>query len=910
MELKYITENTSKNWMHEAYQLLMEKYMPKPLDEEKEQLEKLFEEWCKDDNLTTLNHLFEIIGSHESDEIRNLAIKSIKKHFPRSTIKSFIDMWITHPLPALHEFIEELIKSKSLSKPLLSVTYLMMDKLEQLNKIDPDYIHLDKYMNTLDPLLGSLVFSKYSQLTSTTLGETNKREFSIIDLIRLQDFQKLWDDLLSYPIPFISELIKIMWEENWFPTDPSDKILFDFLSELLGKKGWAPISEVLNTVVNKQEGNGFRPLNNLELKEKDYFLVLSPDLINRPDRITNYDFIPRGNRSLTHPDIGVNIYSETNRFSIVDGLLHIPFYSNEGIELAEFNIAATNINHFNMDEDGLYFTVRTKSGLYSLDIDAIAAILLPVNRHASGVSEIISELVEKTEGKSKRVMQALDLLSSYHLGREFTLFDKKDTKSSDEEENFELRCKCVLSVDVGNNRTKAYFLADTNCNLEDEEWVFPTIIHYQSPTEYITGDEVIEANQLNSSLTLSDLKKKLADDTTLHNILVHSSVITMENAFSDYLQSIVSKILAELEHDVQQLAITTSSISKNNFENRITKELGDFGFKRIEFITESQATSICLYRRDNIRGNIISIDIGEIQSTISLTKMDSPKSRKRTVQTRLKEEPLSPPTVITSLTVSTGISDLHPELSKLSRLSSQELNLVMRDLFNGFETKLTMEQFNDVLQKSNLLIQIKFGVRNVLLKAKERGVPKENLSTVIVNGLLGNNYVIHNLITELIDGCEIVSEKGVQFNTLGACLVLDGQQINRLADQDYYLKISNRGVTGFTKIFGRGEKVNGVVKTFDIRPKVWFDRIVIDLTTRFAKSRLSEENLPPKDDENIILNNIKDRYFFNSEFLLREQLPFDKDGELIVRTSQTGKLKIRVRSGKYDEILDTEVFIR
>ena len=31
-----------------------------------------------------------------------------------------------------------------------------------------------------------------------------------------------------------------------------------------------------------------------ELKEKEFFLVLSPDLINRPDRLNTQEFISRG----------------------------------------------------------------------------------------------------------------------------------------------------------------------------------------------------------------------------------------------------------------------------------------------------------------------------------------------------------------------------------------------------------------------------------------------------------------------------------------------------------------------------------------------------------------------------------------------------------------------------------------
>ncbi len=879
--------------------------MPKPFDRELEQLEKLFIEWSTSKNQITLNHLFEIIESHESEQIRELAIDTLRDHFPKDNIKSLVDMWITHPLPVLHELIEELIDSGILSKPLLSVIYLMLDRFEDLNKLDPDLIHLDKYMNTLDPLLGSLVFRRYSLLTSTDLQQTDIREFSIIDLIRLQDYPKLWENLLSYPIPFIVELIKILHEEKWIPSDVSDKLIYDYLVELLGVKGWQNVSSVMNTIVSIERDDKFRPLTKAELNNNVFFIVISPDLINRPDRITSHEFISRGQRSLCHPDLGIHIYNETIRFSNVDGLLHIPIYNSGGVELAEFNIAATNTNHFNMDEDGLYFTVKTKSGMFSVDIDAIASLLLPINKHSSGVSEIIPTMLERTTGKSNLVLQALNLLSTHHRGREFTLFDNKDTVRVDTVYTSSEPCNCVLSIDVGNISTKLMLLAGTNCDHTSSEWNFSTIINYRTPSEFITAGEVIEEDMLQSSQTIQNLKLKLFENSTRNNIMVHSSVITIKDAYIDFIKSVISKVTSEIDYEVNTLAITYSSLMSAGIDMWLKKELSQIGFNQLVVIEETIASMVNIYRLDNLRGNTLIFDFGSMHSSAILCRFDGARSRKRTRETRIKEGPIDPPVSLASISIPHGVNDLHPILQDIS--GSNNINDQIKDLLNGFKSEFSREQFDDIFDKSELFEKIQYLIRNIIVKGMHRGVNRDDITNIVLVGKFAKYEQLQKYINGIFKNIELNIHGSDHHNTTGISLIAQGQKFDHHSNQDYFLKISNRGSIGYTRIISRGELVTGIKKTFQIRPKAWFDKIVIDLWTRTTKFVDNEQDMPMKDNENIELRRDSSSSKFITEFLMRELIPIEDGGILTLKTNMNGKLSILIESESIREQLDTDI---
>lgn len=894
--------------MNDAYQLLMEKYMPKPLDSELDQLKKLFEQWSKGSNQTVLNHLFEIIESHESEQIRDLAIESISQHFPRKDIKTFVDLWITHPLPALHIFIYELIEAGSLSEPLISVIYLMLDEMDKLVALDPDFKHLDKYMNTLDPLLGSLVFGRYLLLTSATKKIRDiKSGLSIIDLIRLEDFEKLWENILEYPIPFLAELIHLLYEEKWMPIDQSDQELYGQLQELIGTRGWFEIKEVMNLVISKQQNNKFIPLDKKEIREKDFHLLLSPDLINRPDRIYNQDFIMRGNRNLVDPDLGLSIYHETNRKSDVDGMLHIPIYTNEGVEISEFTIPAPSTNHFTMDDDGLYFTIRNKKGLFSLDIDALSALLLPVSKHSAGVNEIISTMMENASGKSLMVMEGLNLLSNLHRGREFTLFDNKDVINIESLSKTNIGCNCILSLDLGNINTNISLISGSECDHEMEDWEIPTLIYYKSPNDYLVGDEVIENDLVNTSQTFRFIKDKLRFGNREY-LRIHSSIITTQDAYLQYLIAIIQKIRKDISHKIDALAITYSTSMISGFDLWLRKQLKSLDFSSITIIDELSAAILNYYRVDNLRGNVLLINLGSSQSSAVLAQLPLPKSRKRTETTRIQEEPLQAPTIIVRDTISHGFMELNPILKEKYNIQSHEVDTVIKDAFNKFEDKLSLDDLNKIIETSDYFNNFQYLIRNVLVKGGYRGITKDDINTIILSGKPSDSDVFKSYISDIFEGKEIIFEKSSYIIATGAALLAKEQPIRSKLNHDYFLKISNRGAIGFTKILSRGEEVGNTEKSFEIRSKAWFDHIVIDLWSRKPKFINDENIIPFKDSEHPTMRG-DNADKFSTIFLLRELLPFEENSRLIVRVLGNGLLEIDVRSEGFNKVLQTNLLV-
>ncbi len=209
--------------------MLVDSYIESPTEEEISLLTELFVEWSKSGKQTQLNHIIEVIESHESKDIRNLALKCLKNSIPKSKQNSIVDMWISHPTPSLRGYINELIEEHGLKKSLKSAVYVMLDREDLLKVHDPDYLHLDSYLNELDPLLGSLLFDRVMKLKNPELGEISVQtdeitsDRSLMDLIRIKDYTTLWENILDYPLPFICELIKIFDQEKWTPRERSSR---------------------------------------------------------------------------------------------------------------------------------------------------------------------------------------------------------------------------------------------------------------------------------------------------------------------------------------------------------------------------------------------------------------------------------------------------------------------------------------------------------------------------------------------------------------------------------------------------------------------------------------------------------------------------------------------------------------
>ena len=119
----------TENRQHLAYQLLVEKYVLNPTQEQLDLCKALFIEWCESGNQSTLSHLLEFIDSHESNEIRKLALDTLKKSLPKATRKNIVELWINHPTPTLVPYIRSIIQTTKLPQPLIAATYLMLDEI-------------------------------------------------------------------------------------------------------------------------------------------------------------------------------------------------------------------------------------------------------------------------------------------------------------------------------------------------------------------------------------------------------------------------------------------------------------------------------------------------------------------------------------------------------------------------------------------------------------------------------------------------------------------------------------------------------------------------------------------------------------------------------------------------------------
>ncbi|MCH8905738.1 MAG: hypothetical protein IH840_01510, partial [Candidatus Heimdallarchaeota archaeon] len=555
-----------------------------------------------------------------------------------------VRIWINHPTPSLRDFVEKIVGTNGIPKPIASAALVMLDEYEKLEQTDPDFQQLDIFLKDLDPLLGSLLFDRVKQIKAPMLEvsaqkliQSNTQDsLSLKDLIRIKDYDYLWEHMLQFPFSFVCELVKLFYENEWEPRDSSSYSLYEILIEQLGIQGWKGVTSVKWAVLSKKSADGFQSLSSNEIEDQKFDLVLSDELINRPDRIKKRKFVSRGHLNLVDPRINLFIYENAIRKSDFDDLLHIPIYSSNGYELAEFVISATSVNHFMMDEDGTYFTVRNKEGLFSIDIDALATFLLPISEFSEQVVETIPTMIEKSHGKDAIVLQGLGLLASLHRGREYTLWDLKDVEVVDEVVESTDGCSCVLAIDVGNSLTKMFLKPMGKCSHQENKWEFPSIIHYTSPTEFIIGQEVIDRDLRDSSQTFQYWKMGLIR-SHLSFIRIRNMVITSKIAYQNFVQRIYQIVTSQIEKPISKISINNPSTS-DNLEIWVKHYLEQVTGCIVEVNDESTVAIFALAQLQNIRGNLLFIDIGSSRTKISLASLDMPKSRKRSQDARLREK--------------------------------------------------------------------------------------------------------------------------------------------------------------------------------------------------------------------------------------------------------------------------------
>ncbi len=906
----------------------MDQYFEKPNEEQHSLLTDLFAEWSRSGNQALLNHLVEIIESHESNVIRELALNALKVNFPTKKLGLIVETWITHPAPSIKEYIKELVSNKRLKKPLLAAAYVMLDDWDTLEKIDPDYKHLDNYLKDLDPLLGSLLFDRVSKLKNPELGEYlqqdkkgDNNELSIMDLIRRKDHTLLWDNILEYPLPFICELFKIFNLENWSPKDKSSSELFEILIEQLGVAGWEGIEYVKWQVLSKQDGKKFKYIDGEELRKQVFNLTISQDVIRRPDRIRSHQFKSRGNYSLTDSQIGLNIYKNMIRKSDLDGLLHVPIYTNNGAEVAEFVIPAPSTGSFQMDEDGMFFTIRNKDGLYSVDIDALAALLLPVKNHSEAINEIIPSMLEKADGPAKVIINALNLISAQHRGREYSLWDLKETgkwEKPQNEDNLAL-CRCSLGLDIGNSVTKVALVVGGKCDHQPKNWIIPSLIHYFTPKTYIIGNEIIEKKLENSSQTFKNWK--FGSHHNKYHLRIHNSIITSQTAFENFLAKLVQQIRESINFEVNGIAITHSLDAPAGFEGWLQDLTKSLGFPRFELIDDMSSAIAGTYRLNNQRGNVLLVDMGSCQMSAVVAKLPGQKSRKRKENARMRELNVENPIIIATACVSQGSQDItniirnlafnETERKNLSPLIIQLIDKVKFKLSYEFEAEIELPNYEilkfsldkkingDVInvlesfRNSNFFASFKLLIRNILIKAAHRGLNKSNIETILISGKGMHWPPLLEYIHTIFGNKRIISEDDTWLAAKGAGLTVNGRFLEYYMERDVMLKTVSNGISEFNTILSRGDKLSNHYKTYEIRTHARFDKIVIDCWSRKIRFILDEDALPIKDNERLEYR-ADDELFFFYDQVFRELAQIDDKSLLKVRISSRGKLSFEI----------------
>ncbi len=108
--------------------------------------------------------MFEIIESHESQQIRDLVIEQMTLNYPDDKKQEIVELWITHPIPQMENFILKIIQDEHASLPIKVAANLMLDDIQTLQELDPDLYIIDSYIDSIDPMLGSLLIQKTEKL--------------------------------------------------------------------------------------------------------------------------------------------------------------------------------------------------------------------------------------------------------------------------------------------------------------------------------------------------------------------------------------------------------------------------------------------------------------------------------------------------------------------------------------------------------------------------------------------------------------------------------------------------------------------------------------------------------------------------------------------------------------------------
>jgi len=876
--------------------------------------------------------MFEIIESHESQQIRDLVIEQMTLNYPDDKKQEIVELWITHPIPQMENFILKIIQDEHASLPIKVAANLMLDDIQTLQELDPDLYIIDSYIDSIDPMLGSLLIQKTEKLKKDhvhyqrKIREQNEDEVTINDRIRRKDFSYIWNNILEYPLPFIIEFLQIIDSEDWLPVDESDRNLIDILTEHFGNKGWNSIEYVIWVAVYKKISGKLMKLEQSDIERRTFEIDLNKDLIFRPDRIIKQKFESRGRFNLTHADLNLNLYQESIRYSEFDGLLHIPIYSNNGVELLEFTFPAKSEKNFAIDDEGLYFSIKNKEGIYTVNLIELSALLQPISQHSEMVNRVIPTLTKNCNQNQLMILSGLNIISNLHRGREFGLWDLKSISNFPKDllSHTSKACSCILSIDVGDTSTKVYYLSDDSCQLKSQQWQIPTIIYYDSVSVYKIGDDVISNDLAATSQTFNFIKSSLKNPI-LKQLRIQNSIITPHLAYEHFLHSVIDLVIKETKHQIPTLCLAIPTNISSNFESWIRNSLSHYLFDEIFLTDEISATINAIHCVTNQRENTLVIDIGGSQMLSSIAKLDGPKNKKKSEDARLKDIHDTSPVIISKSNLDKGSQDINKLLFEIisSRIEfknshndidiskielSENLSITLNGKKNSIDISFdptTDIDMNSQFKKSELFKSFQLLLRNVMAKGQERGLTKKELANVILVGK-GSSWppfleYIHGIFKEQ----DIILEKDPFITTKGLISAYQSQSLSYINEEDILLQIASNGITDFETIISRGDNLINSSKKFEIRPNGTLSSISIDCWKRRPEFTNDETIQPLKDSEQLIHNDLSYQ-LFRYERIYREQIKIEIDSILEVMISPHGKLCFKISSESHSQLILTD----
>ncbi|MFV2015843.1 MAG: hypothetical protein ACC656_10465, partial [Candidatus Heimdallarchaeota archaeon] len=398
------------------------------------------------------------------------------------------------------------------------------------------------------------------------------------------------------------------------------------------------------------------------------------------------------------------------------------------------------------------------------------------------------------------------------------------------------------------------FVPDTNCDHEIKTWNIPSLIHFVSLNEYIIGEEVINLDLDKSSQTFRHWKSGLYTGNSSYLRIRHTK-ISAQKAFEYFMIQLVTKISQEVNHDIPSIAFAYSIEMALSIQRRIISVLKNLGFQNVVLVDTLSSLSLAEFKLANNRGNTMLLDIGSSQISGVIFSSDAKKSRKRLEAERLREEELGKLAIIAKLSTRGGSTEITNFLSELynKKVEFSVLNQIKHKLSYEFEVLIDANNkskhtfsLNENQDKTSINVReafllsdtftaFKLLIRNLIVKATQRGVDKGKIDRIIISGEGANWPMYLEYLHENFQEKELLIEKNGIYVAYGAAIAGLGQQWEFNSERDYLLKITHEGTTHFETLIQRGENIINQYKNFEVRLKARFEHIVLDCWSRIPK---------------------------------------------------------------------------